>query len=136
MTYKITIPGRLPGLNEYTAACRTHAQAGAKMKRDAEMAVKYQLASAMVRGELPDHFREPVELEYSFFEPSRRRDQDNVSSFARKVIQDAMVSQGLLSNDGWGSIRRSIEMFDVSRKDPRIEVWVREASENGSHGCI
>lgn len=36
MTYKFIISGRLPGLNEYTEACRTNKHKGNKMKQDAE----------------------------------------------------------------------------------------------------
>lgn len=34
--YKFFIPGRLPGLNDYTAANRYNRYAGAKMKKDTE----------------------------------------------------------------------------------------------------
>lgn len=35
-------------------------------------------------------------MRYRWFEKDRRRDLDNVSSFGRKVIQDALVECGVL----------------------------------------
>lgn len=127
MRYKIVIPGRLPGLNEYTAACRSHAQSGARMKREAEEVVMLAILARQARDRFPSKLREPVKLHYRFFERDKRRDQDNVSAFARKVIQDAFVLAGLLKNDGWGSIAGSDEVFEVDKASPRIEVEIEEA---------
>ena len=127
MTYKIVIPGRLPGLNEYTAACRSHAQRGGQMKREAEEMVLLAIAAQRSRDRFPAKFREPVRLHYKFYEPNRRRDQDNVSAFARKVIQDALVMLAVIKNDGWGSVAGSDEVFGVDKASPRIEVEIEEA---------
>ena len=47
MTAEFVIPTRLPGMNEYTGACRRHAQVGARMKHNnqeiAAWAIKTQL---------------------------------------------------------------------------------------------
>ena len=37
--WSFSIAGSLPGLNEYTAACRTNPHAGAKLKHGAQMVV-------------------------------------------------------------------------------------------------
>ena len=47
---------------------------------------------------------EPVFMEYRWYEKNRRRDLDNISSFGRKVIQDALVQTHVLQNDGWKEI--------------------------------
>ena len=126
MRYRFFIMGRLPGLNEYIEACRSHAQVGARMKREAEQMVIDSITAAWARKFLPAHFREPVKLRYKFIERDKRRDQDNVSSFARKVIQDALVRTELLTDDGWGHIVESRESFDVDKESPRIIVEVVE----------
>lgn len=120
--HSFTVLGRLPGLNEYTSACRTHQQKGARMKREAQQKVEL-LARYQLRG-LQIH--NPVKLHYHFYEKDRRRDMDNVSGFARKVIQDALVEVGILENDGWKNIKGSTELFDVDAQCPRIEIEIEE----------
>ena len=66
-------------------------------------------------------------MEYLWVEPNRRRDLDNISSFGRKVIQDALVDTGVLKDDGWKYVVGFSDKFDVDKKNPRIEVLIREA---------
>lgn len=114
----LTIPGRLPGLNEYTEACRTNPRAGARMKQDAQEVVMWQILAHMRRCK----FQRPVFLLFTFYEKDRRRDHDNVSSFARKVIQDALVKCGTLQDDGWDYITGYLDRFEVDKENPRIIV--------------
>jgi hypothetical protein len=116
--YKLVIPGRLPGLNEYTDANRRHAQKGARMKRECQDLVQWQILSQLRRV----RFAGPVFLLFTFFEADRRRDHDNVSSFARKVIQDALVEAGTLVGDGWKGVAGYMDRFEVDAKKPRIVV--------------
>lgn len=114
----LTIPGRLPGLNEYTDACRTNPRAGARMKQQAQEAVMWQILSQIRRYKV----ERPVFLLFSFYEKDRRRDKDNVSSFARKVIQDALVKCGTLQDDGWDHVTGYLDRFEVDKENPRIVV--------------
>lgn len=65
-------------------------------------------------------------MQYTWYEPDRRRDMDNISSFGRKVIQDGLVKAGVLKNDGWKQIARFSDDFFVDAKNPRIEVLIEE----------
>lgn len=116
--YCLTIKGRLPGLNEYTDACRTNPRAGARMKQQAQDTVMWHILS-QIRGR---RFTKPVFLLFTFYEQDRRRDRDNVSSFARKVIQDALVKCGNLQDDGWDHVTGYLDRFAVDRNNPRIVV--------------
>ncbi|SBV94109.1 Endodeoxyribonuclease RusA [uncultured Eubacteriales bacterium] len=117
---KLTIPGTLPNLNDYITAERTSRYKAAAMKRQAEQAVML-VAKRHLRGV---RFDRPVTMRYTWYEPNRRRDKDNVSSFGRKVIQDALVRAGILKNDGWAEIERFEDSFVVDAKHPRIEVEI------------
>ncbi len=66
----------------------------------------------------------PVRMTYRWYEKDRRRDLDNVSSFGRKVIQDALVDTGVIQNDGWKEITGFSDEFYVDKKNPRIEVEI------------
>lgn len=114
----LTIPGRLPGLNEYTNTCRTNPQKGNRMKQDHQTAVAWQIMAQMRRCK----FQRPVFLLFTFYEQDRRRDRDNVSSFARKVIQDALVQCGTLEDDGWDNVTGYLDRFELDKENPRIVV--------------
>ena len=116
--YRLSIPGRLPGLNEYTTVCRSNPQKGNKMKQDAQTAIMWHILAQLHRRRI----EKPVFLLFTFYEQDRRRDRDNVSSFARKVIQDALVKAGTLKDDGWDQVTGYLDAFKVDKRNPRIEV--------------
>lgn len=122
MEYKFTIPGRLDGLNDYTSANRTNPYKGAKMKAEAEKTVMYSIRQQLHRLNI----KAPVRLKYEFWEPNKRRDLDNISSFAHKVIQDSLVKTGVLVNDNWDYIIGYEDIFYVDKNNPRIVVTMLE----------
>lgn len=119
---KIIIPFALPGLNELISAERQHRQKAAKLKRGHQRAVEL-----CIRSQLRRPLREPVTMHYLWVEKDRRRDKDNVSSFGRKIIQDALVSVHALQNDGWADIEGFTDAFAVDKKRTRIEIVIEEA---------
>ena len=125
MTYKLTIEGRLAGLNELIAAERRNKYAGAKIKKDSETLVRWSIRQQL-RGVKP---KTPVMLHYHFYEPNRKRDLDNVAGFAHKIIQDSLVKEGVLANDGWDYVAGFLDLFDLDKKNPRIEVVIVEPEE-------
>jgi Holliday junction resolvase RusA-like endonuclease len=114
----LTIKGRLPGLNEYIAACNAAYAEGNRMKQDSVQLVSWYIISQL-RGV---HFTNPVFLMFTFYEPNKRRDHDNVSSYARKAIQDALVKCGTIKDDGWGYVTGHMDHFEVDKDNPRIVV--------------
>lgn len=121
-THYLTIDGRLPGLNEYTDASRANKYKSAQMKKDAQTLVMWHIRSQL-KGVTITH---PVHLSFTWFERDRRRDHDNVSSFGRKVIQDALVAGGVLYDDGWGYVASHSDSYAVDAKKPRIELVIVE----------
>ena len=115
---RLIVKGRLPGLNEYTKACRTNPHKGNEMKQQAQQTVMWYILQQM-RGH---RFTKPVFILFSFYEQDRRRDRDNISSFARKVIQDALVKCGNLQDDGWDYVTGYMDRFYVDKENPRIVV--------------
>lgn len=75
--YKLTIPGLLPGLNEYIDAERSYKgkYKAASMKRQAQNVIGYMIRTQL-RGV---RFTRPVVIRYLWVEPSRRRDKDNIA---------------------------------------------------------
>ena len=117
----LVIDGQLPNLNDYTSACRTHRQAGAKMKKDAE-----RIITAYIMQQLKGiSFKNPVRLSFRWYEPNKRRDLDNVC-FAKKFILDALVSNGIIIADGWKGVVGFTDQFFIDKDNPRIEVDIKE----------
>lgn len=87
----VTIRGRLPSLNEYINAERKNRQAAAKMKRETDEMIYWQ-----IRRMQP--IKQKVHISFIWYEETARRDPDNVC-FAKKFILDAMQKAGKLQND-------------------------------------
>lgn len=121
-TYTLTIPGRLPGLNEYTTANRANAKEGGRFKRKYQEMVMWYILRDLGRKTI----ERPVYLKFTWYEKDKRRDLDNISSFGRKVIQDALVKSGKLYDDGWGYVVGYADKFKVDKQNPRIEVQIIE----------
>ncbi|MDI6617877.1 MAG: hypothetical protein QME45_04255 [Clostridiales bacterium] len=124
--WRITIPGVLPGLNEYINAERKNKYMAAavkkKIERDIMLIAKAQLKNTTIN--------KPVTMEYTWIVPDRRRDKDNIA-FAKKFIQDALVKTGILRDDGWNEITGFTDKFKVDRENPSVEINIREACGNG-----
>lgn len=71
----------------------------------------------------------PVYMIYHWHEPNQKRDKDNISSFGRKVIQDALVRAKVLHNDGWKDIVGFEDRFYTDKKNPRIVVEIVEVEK-------
>lgn len=122
MVVKLTIPGKLDNLNDYITACRTNQYKGAKVKHKNENRILQAIYQQLGRLRI----KKPVYMSYSWYEPNKRRDLDNISSFGRKVIQDALVISKVLENDGWKNIVGFQDDFYIDADNPRVEVVIRE----------
>lgn len=121
MEYKLRLPMKLRSMNEYITACRKNPQEGARMKRIDQKAVEWCITNQL-RG---IRLKKPVSMVYRWYEPNRKRDKDNISSYGRKVIQDGLVNCHVIQNDGWNCITGFSDEFYVDKKSPRIEVILK-----------
>lgn len=130
--YKLILKGTLPGLNDYLRAERSFTRRGTKghscgndMKQECQMlianAIRLQLKLLRIHN--------PVFIRYSFYEPNRKRDLDNIAGVAHKFVQDSLVKCGVLENDGWDNITGFSDQFFLDRHNPRIEIVIQEEGE-------
>ena len=93
--YSVTIPMKLPSLNEYISACKVQRgnwNKGNQMKQNTQAEMLYYLRK------LPK-FDKPVTIIFRWVsKKTDRRDLDNIA-FAKKFILDAMQQAGRLTND-------------------------------------
>lgn len=126
-TYKFTIPGRLPGLNDYIKAMNTNRHSGAQMKKVNMESVMWEIYRQIGSKRI----KRPVYIRFRWVEPDKRRDRDNISSFGRKVILDALVSCQTIRDDGWECVTGFSDRFAVSKTKPHIEVEIIEQDTEG-----
>lgn len=127
---RIVIPGRFPGLNDFIAANRVlrggWSKGNAMKQEDQEVITAYLRKGRS--GGLQSRLHPPVILHYTFFEPNRRRDLDNVSGYFHKVFQDALVEAGFLKNDNWLHIVGFSDRFECDPANPRVEIEIEEVT--------
>ena len=124
MVVKFTIRGTLPNLNDYITTERRNRYQAAAMKKQCESIVMHA-ARSLGKWQAD----KPVYMIYHWYEANRRRDLDNISSFGRKVIQDALVKAHVLKNDGWKEIIGFEDKFYIDSKKPKIVVEIVEVGE-------
>jgi Holliday junction resolvase RusA-like endonuclease len=123
MKYTFEINERLPGLNEYTGACRNNKYIGAKMKQDIENTIWIYIKQQMKSTKIDS----PVKINFKWIEDSKKRDLDNIC-FAKKFILDALVKANVLRNDTQNFVKGFTDTFEYSNKNSVI-VEIEEIEE-------
>lgn len=117
--YHLVVPGRLPSLNELLKVPKGDKFRASRLKKEAEKkitwCIKQQLRDVQIQGR--------VILHYTWYEPNRRRDLDNIAS-AHKFVQDALVTAGVLQGDGWRHVSGFRDTFRVDKDNPRVEITI------------
>jgi Holliday junction resolvase RusA-like endonuclease len=119
---QITIPMRLPGLNEYVNACRGNKYEAANFKQQVE-----NDCLVFIRAALRGRKLNSIGIIFKWIEKNRQRDKDNIC-FAKKFILDAMQKGQVLKNDGWSQIQYFRDEFSVDKDNPRVEILIEEVS--------
>ena len=124
------VPGPLPGLNEMLdwAKRQSHVH-GPRGKRWSVYAENKQIWEGMIGVAIKQATLIPmaraVTIHYCWQERNKKRDLDNIAA-ARKLINDALVSTGILRNDGWKQIAGFTDSFIVEKKSPGVLVTLTE----------
>lgn len=119
-TQILTIPGELMDLNTYVNIERANRFGGAKAKEN-QTAICQRYAQQQLS---PVDY--PVWVRFLWITPDKRKDPDNVA-FAKKFIMDGLVNAGILENDGRRQVAGFTDDFEVSAKEPRVEVYISPA---------
>jgi len=126
MSYKIHIPVKFPSFNEYIDECRTHWRAGAKVaKKYKSLSAGYILQQINKDIRLSGGIDKPVILHFTWHEGNRKRDKSNVA-YAKKFIEDALVSVGILKDDGADYVDGFTDKFEYG-SDWGVTVEIEEA---------
>lgn len=119
---RFEIMGRLPGLNEMTAANRYNRFAGGTQKKKTTA-----LCAKWIQSSKVPTFNQPIKVAFEWVEPNARRDIDNVAAGAKFVL-DALVDTGRLPNDGRKWVRAISHTFpEPDPVNPKVIVTIEEA---------
>lgn len=109
-----TIEGRLPALNDLILAATQHWSKYQALKKQGERMVR---GAIMAKLDESDVFTS-VAVHYKFYEKRGNRDRDNVISAGMKIINDALVKEGVIEDDD----QKGLVLIEAS-----VEVWTTEA---------
>lgn len=118
---KFKIKGRLPGLNEIIDSSRNNYHQANELKKQSMQDVGWFIPKKIIR--------KPCEVYLTFYEPNERRDCDNIIAGGSKVILDALVLSGVLLGDSRKYVKQVHSLVFTDRKNPRIEVEIREVEK-------
>lgn len=113
---------KIPSTNEVITANRLNKYVGANLKKK----VQTSLCDCFAE-QVKETFTKHVTLKVRFYEPDRRRDEDNVIA-GLKFIQDALVCMKVLKDDSQKYVHVLPEVF-VDTENPRIEVDIEETKK-------
>jgi len=117
---EVTIPLKLPSLNDYVRICRTNKYQAASFKKGLEEQIGWFLVG------LPK-FTKPIRIRFLWMEGTKRRDYDNVA-FAKKFILDALVKYGKLPDDNRKYVVGFSDEF-VYGKDTQVTLYIEEVDD-------
>ena len=98
-TQILTLDFKLPSLNDYVEACRTHWSKGASFKKKIERDIIFEAKASKIQ-----RITGPCVVYIDYQEKNKMRDVDNVYS-ANKYVLDALVTAGVLENDNPKCVR-------------------------------
>lgn len=127
-TYRVFIPGRLPGENEIITAAKS---GRGKSNAYTRMKKKYQDRIELMIREAGVPYLGAVFVNIVYVEQNRMRDKDNIDA-AKKFVFDAMQSAGVIHNDGWKEIVGWRSRFTVDRNTPGVYLTIQQAKGNKS----
>lgn len=118
----ITIPGELPDMNTIIAESkkgRGGYQPYAIMKREYT-----DLVTLIAKSKIKKTY-EKIDIEINWICKNKRKDKDNIQA-GIKFILDGLVQANVIENDGWKQVGDIYHKFKVDKKNPRVEVRIRE----------
>ena len=127
MAEKLVIPGELPGLNEIIAISKEHWAKYAEEKHNRTEEIAY-----LARSQIKKKYKK-VDLTFTWYCKNRKRDKDNIIA-GQKFVIDGLVEAGVIENDGWRQVQNIFHYFELDKKNPRIEILIKEVGDNGYLG--
>lgn len=118
----ITLYGEFTDLNKYINAERSNRFMGAKIKKENN-------DNAMKQMTLRDRIDDadyPVDITMTWYTKNLRVDPDNIA-FAKKFLNDAMVTKGILRGDTRKDINSFRDLYGIDAKSPHVTIDIQSS---------
>lgn len=129
MIQRLFIPGRLPGLNEILdAKASFDPRQRGRFRQNGYASLKRRWTAEIILQAHRQRLR-PVacpRLRFTWVEPNRRRDKDNIAAGGRKIILDALVRGGFLGGDAWKDYLDWQDIFTMDPDRPGVLVEIED----------
>lgn len=112
--------GKLPGMNDLILASKRHWSSYNKLKKDGEALVREAIKGSLGERDVFNN----VAIHYRFYEQKENRDRDNIIAAGMKIINDALVKEGVIEDDSQGhlvSIQACVQLWTEEAIDVIIE---------------
>lgn len=120
---QIFLPARLPGFNEAIASSKAGRGRFNRYAREKEE-IESWICGSLREFKLPRFSK--CKIGFTWVEPDRRRDIDNISA-GKKYILDALVALGVLPDDSWKHVKGFLpENFEADKNNWGVKVEIRE----------
>lgn len=112
MKQTLVINSNLTDLNTYISQFNRNRYIANNTKQDDTMEVYWACKEQAIKP-----VKKKVRLEFIWYVKNRRKDPDNISSFARKALLDGMVKAGVLKDDGLDEIDSFSDKFIIDTEE-------------------
>ena len=120
---ELFLPVRLPGLNEIIGMSKAGRGRFNRYAREKEE-IQNWICESLREFKLPKF--QKCKIGFTWVEPDRRRDIDNISA-GKKYILDALVALGVLPDDSWKHVKGFLpENFEADKNNWGVRVEIRE----------
>lgn len=116
------IPGPLPGMNEILAAA---ARRKGRWSQYGAMKISWGKSIAACIQEYRLTPMQTICVEFRWVEKNKKRDKDNIAC-GKKFILDALVTAGILCDDGWQQVTGFTDIFLIDAARPGVLVKLME----------
>ena len=123
MIYKFIYTFELPTTNKIIDTNRKNPFAGANQKKKFT-----ELISMVSRSQCKEKITKKVDITCRWYCKDKRTDKDNITG-GLKFVLDGLQDAGILKNDGWKEIGNIYHFFKVDKKNPGLELELKEVEE-------
>lgn len=128
---RLWIPGPMPSLNDIIEdnrrVFRARRKDGKPVLKTVYSKTKTAWQDAIATQAQAQGFQkimEPSSYTFILYERNRRRDPDNITAGAKKLIFDSLRHAGFLKNDGWADVLGINAFWAVHQTQPGVVLYV------------
>ena len=122
MKQTLTLPYKLPSLNEIIGADRRNRYLGGELKKQWTNTVSLECKKQKLKA-----FKNQINITITWHCKNKKRDKDNIMA-GQKFIFDGLIKAGIIQNDGWKEIGEIQHKFTTDTTD-KVTITMEEVRQ-------